>query len=82
MSYNYNRFGYLNYNNNGLIRDYNHDGLVTATDFREGAYRMGLGSIGADVAQSAFHSYDRNHNGYLDVNDANAAYGSLHRLYY
>jgi hypothetical protein len=82
MSYVSNRgFGYSNYNNNGLIRDYNHDGLITASDFREGAYRMGFGSIGADVAQSAFNAFDRNRNGYLDRNDAFGAYGHLHRLY-
>jgi len=42
---------------------------------------MGLGSIGADVAQSAFNLFDRNHNGYLDVKDANGAFASLYRLY-
>ncbi len=83
MSYGgYSGYGYSNYANNSLVRDYDHNGLITASDFREGAYRMGLGTIGADVAQSAFNSYDRNHNGYLDVNDAYGAYGSLHRLYY
>jgi len=82
MSYygGYSGFGYSNYGDS-FVRDYNRDGLVTASDFREGAYRMGLGPIGADVAQSAFNLYDRNHNGYLDVNDAYGAYGHLHRLY-
>ena len=83
-------FGYSNYNNNGsirdynhdgLIRDYNHDGLISASDFREGACRMGLGFIDADVAQSAFNAFDRNRKGYLNQNDAFGAYGHLHRLY-
>jgi Ca2+-binding EF-hand superfamily protein len=83
----YSGYGYSNYSNNSLVRDYDRNGLIvmnglTANDFREGANRMGLGSIGADVAQSAFNSYDRNHNGYLERNDAYGAYGSLHRLYY
>jgi hypothetical protein len=83
MSYygGYNGFGYSNYGNS-FARDYNGDGLITASDFREGAYRMGLGPVGADVAQSAFNAFDRNHNGYLDRNDAYGAYGYLHRLYY
>ena len=66
---------------NSFTRDYNGDGLITSSDFREGAYKMGLGSIGADVAQSAFNLFDRNHNGYLDVKDANGAFASLYRLY-
>ena len=74
-------FGYSNYGN-AFARDYDNNGLITASDFREGAYRMGLGSIGADVAQSAFNLFDRNRNGYLDVNDARGAYGHLHRIYY
>jgi hypothetical protein len=73
--------GYPNYGN-AFATDWNGDGLITAADFREGAYRMGLGHIGADVAQSAFRAYDRNGNGVLDHHDANAAYGYLHRLYF
>ena len=42
---------------------------------------MGLGHVGADIAQSAFRAFDRNGNGYLDHNDAYGAYGYLHRLY-
>ena len=82
MSYygGYNGFGYSNYGNS-FARDYNGDGLISSSDFREGAYRMGLGPMGADVAQSAFNAFDRNHNGYLDRNDAYGAYGYLHRLY-
>jgi hypothetical protein len=38
--------------------------------------------IGEDVARSAFRANDRNRNGYLDVNDANRAYGYMERLYY
>jgi hypothetical protein len=61
----------INNSNNGLIiRDYNHDGLITASDFREGAYRTSLGFIEANIAQSAFNAFDRNHKGYLDRNDA------------
>ena len=36
---------------------------------------------GEDVARSAFRANDRNHNGYLDYNDANNAYGYMDRLY-
>jgi hypothetical protein len=39
------------YNHNRFIRDYNHDGMITASDFREGASRMGLGFIYADIAE-------------------------------
>ena len=82
MSYGgYSGYGYSNYTNNSLTRDYDRNGLITASDFREGAYKMGFGSIGADVAQSAFNAFDRNRNGYLDRNDAFGAYGHLHRLY-
>ncbi len=82
MSYGgYSGYSYSNYSNNSLVRDYDGNGLITASDFREGAHRMGLGSIGADIAQSAFNAFDRNRNGYLDRNDAYGAYGSLHRLY-
>ena len=73
----YRGFGY-----SAFTTDWNGDGLITAADFREGAYRMGLGHIGADIAQSAFRAFDRNHNGYLDAHDAHGAYGYLHRLYY
>ena len=76
----YSGFGYSNFGGN-FAQDYNRDGLITSADFREGAYNMGLGYIGAEVAQSAFNRYDRNHNGYLDYNDAYGAYGMLHRLY-
>jgi len=72
-------FGYDNYSAMG--RDYNHNGRIDASDFREGAYKMGYGEMGADVAQSAFNAFDRNHNGYLDGNDIGGAYGYLDRLY-
>jgi len=55
--------------------------MITASDFREGAYRMGLGSIAPDIVQSAFNTFDRDHKGYLGRNDAFSAYGYLHRLY-
>jgi len=73
---------YLGFGYSAFTTDWNGDGLITAADFREGAYRLGLGHIGADVAQSAFHAFDRNRNGYLDACDARRAYGYLHRLYY
>ena len=82
MSYGgYSGYGYSNYRNDAFARDYNGDGLISASDFREGAYRMGYGQIGADVAQSAFNALDRNRNGYLDVTDANRGYGYIDRLY-
>jgi hypothetical protein len=77
MSYGYHHgFGYNTFNT-----DWNGDGLITAADFKNGAYRMGFDHIDADVAQSAFRAFDRNHNGYLDAKDARKAYGYLHRLY-
>jgi hypothetical protein len=79
---------YSNCYNDGSIRDYNHNifkrdynGMISASNFREGAGRMGLGFIDADIAQSAFNIYDHNHNGYLDRNDCLGAYRYLHRLY-
>ena len=76
--YPYHYGGYGNYGS-PFLRDYNGDGLITSSDFREGAYRMGLGPMGANIAQSVFHSLDRNHNGYLDINDI---YGYMPRYYY
>ncbi len=50
MSYGcYSGYGYSNYSDNSFFRDYDGNGLITASDFREGAHRMGLGSIGADL---------------------------------
>ncbi len=85
MSY-YRGFGLSNYSNNNLFsyssgHNLNQDGLITASDFREGAYRMGLGSIAPDIVQSAFNTFDRDHKGFLNRNDAFGAYGYLHRLY-
>ena len=76
----YSGFGYANYGG-PLANDYNRDGLITESDFAIGARSRGWGYTGEDVARSAFRSYDRNHNGYLDSNDANRAYGYLDRLY-
>ena len=85
MSYGYggySGFGYNNYGYGGpLARDVNHDGLITKADFVQGAAMRGWGYEGTQVAAAAFNSYDRNHNGYLDRQDANSAYGYLHRLY-
>ena len=64
-----------------LTQDVNQDGLITEADFVLGARMRGWGPLGEDVARSAFRSYDRNRNGYLDVNDINRAYGYLYRLY-
>ncbi len=55
--------------------------MITASDFREGASRMGLGFIDDDIVQSAFNTCDDNRKGYLDQNEASCAYGYLHRLY-
>jgi hypothetical protein len=84
MSYGGYSRGYRGHSNygNAFATDWNRDGLITSADFRIGAYHMGLGHIGADVAQSAFRAFDRNHNGYLDAYDSHGAYGHLHRLYY
>jgi len=83
MSYGYGGYSGFGYNNYGgpLARDVNHDGLITQNDFVQGASMRGWGYDGTQVAAAAFNTYDRNHNGYLDVQDANRAYGSLHRLY-
>ena len=78
----YSGFGYSNYSGGPFNTDYNRDGLVTAADFAAGARNMGFGYVGEEMARSAFNSFDRNHNGYLDYNDANRAYGQLDRLYY
>lgn len=65
--------GYGRYGN-AFARDYNGDGLITSSDFREGAYRMGLGPTGANLAQSVFRGLDSNRNGYLDTNDVFGTY--------
>ena len=44
-------------------------------------YYFFINKKGEDVARSAFRANDRNHNGYLDYNDANNAYGYMDRLY-
>jgi hypothetical protein len=59
----------------------NHDGMISAADFRQGACGLGFGFIDADIAQSAFNKYDHNRRGYLNQNDAFCAYDHLHRLY-
>ena len=64
-----------------LAQDVNGDGLITERDFVLGARMRGWGLVGEDVARSAFRAYDKNHNGYLDANDVNRAYGYIHRLY-
>ena len=78
----YGEHGYGGHGYGGpLARDFNHDGLITEADFAIGARSMGWGAIGESVARSAFRYYDKNRNGYLDVQDAHGAYGHLHRLY-
>jgi hypothetical protein len=70
--------GHSNYGN-AFARDWNGDGLITSADFRIGAYHMGLGPHGANIAESTFHALDRNHNGYLDTHDVFGHHG--HRYY-
>ena len=72
--YHYGGYGYPSFGN-AFATDWNGDGLITSADFRIGAYHMGLGPIGAGIAQSAFHAFDRNHNGYLDYQDVYGHYG-------
>ena len=64
-----------------LAHDYNGDGLITEADFVLGARMRGWGPIGEDVARSAFRSYDKNRNGFLDAHDVNGAYTYIYRLY-
>ena len=64
-----------------LAQDLNGDGLITEIDFVLGARMRGWGPVGEDVARSAFRAFDKNRNGYLDVEDVKRAYGYMHRLY-
>ena len=84
MSYGYHHgfrgYDYENYGRNSIL-DRNHDHLITEADFAMGAREMGFGTIGSELARSAFRTFDRNRDGLLSREDAFGAYGSIHRLY-
>ena len=70
------------YNTNPFTQfDKNYDGLITQSDFSLASSQNGFGYVGQDVMNSAFRTMDRNHNGYLDVNEAANGYNMLNRLY-
>jgi Ca2+-binding EF-hand superfamily protein len=62
-----------------LAIDRNHDNLITIEDFVISAR---INGIQEDVAKSAFRSYDKNKNGYLDNTELINANTKLGRLYF
>lgn len=62
-----------------LAIDRNYDHLITIEDF---IYSARINGIQEDVAKSAFRSFDKNKNGYLDNTELTNANAKLGRLYF